>query len=133
MPAERTQRRARLRCRRRADTDRRSEELVRLLQACGEVHGIAMGSVVEFPAGAHLSKHSRTGLDTDPGSAEAMSGKLRALAHFFGQVADRYGASDRLVDMVGEILGRIEEGMDGVANDLVDHAAIPRDAFTSAK
>lgn len=40
---------------------------------------------------------------------------------------DRCGAADRLVYVAGQVLGRVEESMDGIADDLVDHAAMPGD------
>ena len=108
------------------DADRRSEKLVGFLQARREIDGIAMGRVVELAAGADLSDDGDAGLDADARAAEFVFGEARPPAHFLGQRPDRLGAVDRLVDVIIEILRRIEEGVHGIADDLVDHPAIAR-------
>src|SRR5262249_6296415 len=109
----------------RSDTDRRAELLVAGFETRRHVYGIAVSSVVELGSNADVTDDGRPGLDPDTRAARLDCGGVSAVAKILAPCLNGDRAFDGALWMIPEVERCIEESMQAISDDLVDHTAVP--------
>ena len=86
-----------------------------------------MRGVVELAAAAHVADDGRPGLDADARATEPQPLAERRAPHLLGGFQQCKRARDRAPRVVLQRERRIEDRVDRIADDLVDHAAVVGD------